>query len=54
MLQAQKLLLETRLSITEAAASVGYGDVLAFSKFFSARRGISPRRYRNGSDGNNG
>lgn len=46
LLQAKKLLLETRLSVTEVAASVGYGDVLAFSKFFRARQGISPQHYR--------
>lgn len=54
LVQAKKLLQESQLSVTEVATSVGYGDVLAFSKFFSARQGISPQRYRNGSDGNNG
>ena len=46
LLQAKKLLTETELSITEAAASVGYGDVLAFSKFFRGRQGVSPQHYR--------
>ena len=46
LLQAKKLLTETDLSITEVAASVGYSDVLAFSKFFRSRQGISPQHYR--------
>lgn len=46
LLQAKKLLAETELSVTEVAASVGYGDVLAFSKFFRNRQGISPQDYR--------
>ena len=46
LLQAKKLLQETQLSVTEVAASVGYGDVLAFSKFFRMRQGISPQHYR--------
>lgn len=46
MLQAQKLLMETELTITEVAASVGYADPLAFSRFFSGRQGCSPQCYR--------
>lgn len=46
LLQAKKLLTETQLSVTEVAASVGYSDVLAFSKFFRTRQGISPQNYR--------
>ena len=46
LLQAKKLLTETSMSITEIARSVGYEDVLAFSKFFSAKTGTSPRSYR--------
>lgn len=46
LLQAKKLLAETDLSVTEVAASVGYSDVLAFSKFFRIRQGISPQQYR--------
>ena len=47
LLQARKLLTDTQLSVTEVAASVGYADVLAFSKFFRMRCGISPQHYRN-------
>lgn len=46
LLQAKKLLAETRLTITEVASSVGYPDALAFSRFFSQKEGISPRSYR--------
>jgi len=46
LLQARKLLTETTLSVAEVAASVGYGDALAFSKFFRGRQGISPQHYR--------
>ena len=43
---AGKLLRETDLTITQIAASVGFGDVLAFSKFFAGHVGVSPRKYR--------
>ena len=43
---AQKLLRETDLTVTQIAASVGFGDVLAFSKFFTAHVGVAPRKYR--------
>lgn len=46
LLQARKLLAETTLSISQVAASVGYADPLAFSKFFSSHQGISPQEYR--------
>ena len=46
LLQAKKLLRETDLAIGEVAASVGYADSLAFSKFFSGRQGCSPQQYR--------
>jgi len=46
LLQAKKLLRETAMSVTEIAASVGYGDVLTFSRFFSRREKKSPLRYR--------
>ena len=46
LLQARKLLAETSLTISQIAASVGYADPLAFSKFFSNHQGISPQGYR--------
>lgn len=45
--EAKRLLRETSLSITEIANSLGYDDVLYFSKFFSYNIGVSPSRYRN-------
>jgi len=44
--RAKKLLAETDMSITEIANSVGYSDVLDFSKLFYAKEGISPKQYR--------
>lgn len=46
LLQAKKLLAETKLTVTEVANSVGYPDALAFSRFFSKNEGTSPRAYR--------
>lgn len=46
LLQAKKLLKETTMTITQVAASVGYPDALAFSKFFMCHQGVSPRKYR--------
>jgi len=43
---AEKLLRETTMTITQVANSVGFSDVLSFSKFFSAKMGISPQQYR--------
>lgn len=51
LLQAKKLLRETDLTIGQVAASVGYPDALAFSKFFTGRQGISPQRYRQNKNG---
>ncbi len=46
MNHAKKLLIETDMSITEIANSVGYTDVLAFSKAFSSKEKVSPQKYR--------
>lgn len=46
LLQAQKLLRETNLSVADVGASVGYADALSFSRFFSAKQDISPSEYR--------
>lgn len=49
-LKFAKNMLETSdLSITNIADSVGYNDVLAFSKFFSSHVGISPSDYKSKS-----
>lgn len=44
--RAKELLIETEMSITEIADSVGYSDVLVFSKAFSAKENMSPKKYR--------
>ncbi len=46
MEQAKMLLRSSDMNISQIAASVGYSDVLAFSAFFSKRKGCSPTAYR--------
>lgn len=46
---AEKMLIGTDLKVTETANSVGFGDVLSFSRFFSGRKGVSPTAFRNNS-----
>ena len=46
LLEAQLLLRESDLSVSEVGAAVGFSDVLSFSRFFSARTGCSPTEYR--------
>ena len=43
---AKSLLTETDISITHIAYSIGFQDVLMFSKFFKLKAGISPTEYR--------
>lgn len=43
---SKKFLKESSLSITEISNSVGFCDVLTFSRFFSSKEGISPTGYR--------
>ncbi len=44
--EAKRLLLQTELSVSQIAASVGFENVLDFSKFFAKQTGISPSGYR--------
>jgi hypothetical protein len=44
--QAKMLLRTSDMNISQIAAAVGYSDVLAFSAFFSKRKGCSPTAYR--------
>ena len=44
--KAKELLIKTEMSITEIANSVGYSDVLSFSKAFSLNEKVSPGQYR--------
>lgn len=46
MLHAKKLLNETNATVTQIANSVGYADVMTFSRFFTAREKLSPTQYR--------
>jgi len=46
LLQAKKLLSETSMTVTEIANSVGYSDIMTFSRFFSAKEACSPKAYR--------
>ena len=43
---AKKLLKETDMTVTQVAISVGFSDVLSFSKVFSTKTGVSPQNYR--------
>lgn len=43
---AEKLLKNSSSSIAEIATSVGYYEALAFSRFFSKKKGVSPSEYR--------
>ena len=45
--EAQRLLLETDLSVKEIAYAVGFENESYFSEFFSAKVGISARKFRN-------
>ena len=46
--RAELMLKSTRLSISEIAEHCGFSDVLAFSRFFSKNKLISPTNFRNG------
>lgn len=44
--RAAELLSSTSYSITDVACSVGFPDVLMFSRFFHTHTGMSPTEYR--------
>ncbi len=46
LLEARRLLLYSDMSVAQVAYSVGFADPAYFSRFFSRRVGVSPRRYR--------
>ncbi|MEH3047318.1 helix-turn-helix domain-containing protein [Sphingomonas adhaesiva] len=46
LLEAQRALLYTNLSIAEVGYSLGFADPAYFSRFFTRHAGISPRGYR--------
>ena len=45
--ESQRLLLETDMSVKEIAYAVGFENESYFSEFFSAKTGISARKFRN-------
>lgn len=49
MERAKQLLENERMSVSEVATSVGYSDVLAFSKTFKKHIGVSPTEHRTGT-----
>lgn len=44
--RASLMLRSSRITISEVAEHCGFPDVLAFSRFFSKREGMSPSKYR--------
>ena len=46
MRRARSMLKNTDSKISEIAISVGFPDVLTFSRFFSKNEGVSPKKYR--------
>jgi AraC-like DNA-binding protein len=45
--EAARLLCDSDLSITQAAAEAGFGDLSTFHKAFKATFGVPPRQFRN-------
>lgn len=43
---AEQLLQNSKFSVAEIAASVGFYDSMAFSRFFTQKKGISPSKFR--------
>lgn len=44
--EAQRLLAQTNMQVSEIAAQLGFYDVFSFSKLFRREKGISPTKYR--------
>jgi AraC-like DNA-binding protein len=51
MIEAQRNLLYTSMSVAEVAYAVGFDDPAYFSRFFSTRAGMPPRQYRDAEQG---
>lgn len=47
ILEAERLLLHTTLSVTEISYELGFTDNSHFGKYFKSVKGISPKSYRN-------
>ncbi len=46
LIKAEKLLLDTDMTLEEISSKVGYGDGFTFSKAFKAYCGVSPKEFR--------
>ena len=46
MSSAKSMLTDTKLSIDEISAQVGYSDALYFSRLFKSAEGMSPTQFR--------
>lgn len=46
LLQSERLLLETELSVTEIAMQCGFGSASYYNRNFKVKTGLSPRAYR--------
>jgi len=51
LLEAKRVLLHSNLSIAEVGFSIGFSDPAYFSRFFTRKVGMSPKRYREALDG---
>jgi AraC family transcriptional activator of pobA len=45
-LEAQRILIYTNMTISEAATYLGFNDAAYFTRFFTKRAGLSPREFR--------
>jgi AraC family transcriptional activator of pobA len=54
LLEAQRALLYSNLSIAEIGFSIGFADPAYFSRFFQRNMGLSARAYREAQQGANG
>ncbi len=54
LLEAQRALLFTNMSVKEAAATLGFEDSAYFTRFFTRRAGTSPRAFRAAERGGSG
>lgn len=43
---AQRLLVDTRISVSEVAQRCGYDTIYSFSRFFKRNTGVSPQKFR--------
>ena len=51
LLEAKRLLLYSNMTVAETAYDLGFQDPAYFTRFFTQRCGVSPRRFRHGASG---